>query len=132
MGDIKLNVDQLGAQIAEMLAQYTEEVTDGVKKLALRVGKDYKKNLERDSPKGKYGGKHYAKRWRVKTVSEGMYDIHIVDHNLSYQLTHLLENGHQLRQGGRARAFPHIAKNQELASQAFIEGCKEVIDRVGH
>lgn len=37
-----------------------------------------------------------------------------------YQLTHLLEKGHQTRKGKRTKAYEHIAPIQELAEQLII------------
>ena len=62
----------------------------------------------------------YTKDWAVDkrgsrtSVVTGLngYSVYNKKH---YQLTHLLENGHQSRKGGRVKAFSHIAPvNEQL------------------
>ncbi len=48
-----------------------------------------------------------------------------------YRLTHLLEHGHALRNGGRARAFPHIIYGEQLAERRMLELTEQAVQDVG-
>ena len=50
-----------------------------------------------------------------------------IDANGHHRLTHLLEKGHALWQGGRAKAYPHIQYGEELAKKRMEELSMEVI-----
>ena len=49
-----------------------------------------------------------------------------------YKLTHLLENGHNIVRNkviiGHAPPYPHIQKNEEIATKNFERRVKEVIE----
>ena len=45
-----------------------------------------------------------------------------------YNLTHLLEKGHPLRSGGRARAFPHIKPVEEELNDKFLKGVENILE----
>ena len=68
----------------------------------------------------------YAKSWAVKKMKESSEKLEVVVHSKNrYQLAHLLEYGHALRGGGRAKAQPHIAPAEEHG----IEGLEKAIER---
>ncbi|MCD8174409.1 MAG: phage portal protein [Phascolarctobacterium sp.] len=46
-------------------------------------------------------------------------EIYYIYHR--YQLAHLLEKGHALRQGGRAKAYPHIAPAEEAGETMLVQ-----------
>jgi hypothetical protein len=126
------SVDDLAAEIVKNLQEYTDDVTDGIKKAEDITARECKENLNSDSPKK--SGK-YAKSWKVTIAFENRMEKRAVIHNKEYRLTHLLENGHAIRRGGRtcgsAQAFPHIKKNEEKANADFEQRVKEVIEN-GH
>lgn len=103
----------LTAQVNSILQEYAE----GVDKLVLDVEEDVSKEaikrLKKTSPKASRNGghRHYADDWKVDNRSKKQY-AKIIIHNKQYQLTHLLENGHDVvREGvvvGHAAAQPHI------------------------
>ena len=45
-----------------------------------------------------------------------------------YRLSHLLEKGHALRNGGRARGFGFIAKAKAPILESYMKKIKEVIE----
>lgn len=128
MSNIDILADNLANEIVEALQKYGENVADDVKKGVDKVGKEtneeIKKHITFKQPTGKY-----VKAFRLKTVFEDRNDKRITWHvaNGEHRLTHLLENGHALRQGGRAKAYPHIKYGEELAIKRMEEVAKEAI-----
>lgn len=121
-------VEGLANEIMKNLTEYSQEVTDGIKKAEDETAKECRDNLKQDSPK-KSG--FYAGSWRVTVAYERTMEKRTVIHNKEYRLTHLLENGHAKRNGGRTKAYPHIKKNQEKANADFERRVREVLEN-GH
>ena len=120
-----VSVDQLAAEIAKGLADYSQEVVEKVDISSEKVGKAAVKRLKETSPKDK--GK-YAKSWRVKTDPQvgqpNTLTIHNKDH---YYLTHLLEHGHAKTNGGRVEGIPHIRPAEEEVIREFAREVEEAI-----
>lgn len=122
-------VNSLADAISETLQQYSDDVIDGIKNAEDITAKECKENLAADSPVGATG--KYQKGWMVTVTTNTPLKKYTVIHNKEYRLTHLLENGHATRNGGRTRAFSHIKPNEEKANAAFETRVEEVI-RNGH
>lgn len=124
-----VSIDDLAAEIVKELANYSETVTEGVKKavdvVAKECNEEIKKNVRFNEPTGKY-----VKAFRIKNAYDGKYNKGKVWHvaNGQYRLTHLLEKGHALTGGGRSRAFPHIKFGEELAKKRMEELTREAIE----
>lgn len=124
-----VDIDGLSDAISDALRQYSDAIIDGVKKAEDVTAKECKSNLEADSPVGATG--KYKNGWKVTVTKNTPLEKHTVIHNKEYRLTHLLEDGHATRNGGRTRAFPHIKKNEEKANAAFEKRVEEVLQN-GH
>jgi hypothetical protein len=124
-----VSIDGLAEAIMHNLQAYTDDVTKGIKNAEDVTAKECKKSLESDSPDG--ATHKYKKGWKVTVTANTTLEKHTVIHNKEYRLTHLLENGHAIRNGGRTRSFPHIKKNEEAANAAFEKRVREVLEN-GH
>ena len=113
--------NDFAAAIMEAINDYTDTCAEDMLRIAQEVAKEGAKMLKATSPKGAGSRKgHYAAGWTVQAVSTDAYNFSFVVHNRKKPgLTHLLENGHQLRNGGRARAFPHIAKVEQWCIEEY-------------
>lgn len=131
--NIDIDIDNLASEIANGLEVYTEEVTNNVKKSIDTVSKEVNEEIKRHiifkQPTGKY-----VKAFRIKTSYEDKFNKRNTWHvaNGQHRLTHLLENGHALRDGGRSEAFPHIKYGEELALRRMEELTMEDIQNAGH
>lgn len=123
MANIK--IDDLASTIAKELTEYSQEVTDGLKKDIRTVAKECAKEIKINSPKDTG---EYAKSWGTKVLYEGTNDIRISVYNKKhYQLAHLLEYGHDKVNGGRVEGKPHIRPAEEHAEQKLIKKVKVVV-----
>ena len=115
----KISVDQLAAEIAKGLAEYSQDVVEKVNVSSDKVGKAAVKQLRQTSPK-KTG--KYAKSWTMTTEKAiGQPDLRIIHAKAPhYRLTHLLEHGHAKVGGGRVEGRPHIRPAEEQVIKDFV------------
>ena len=113
-----MKVDQLANAVMKELLAYSQDVTDVLKEECLDVAKATVTTLKSTSPRrtGKYD-----RAWKQTTTYERQDDIRVTVHNSRYQLTHLLENGHALVNGGRVAGIPHIGPAEEMGIRELEE-----------
>ena len=123
-----IQVDQLAKEVMDGLEEYAKLATDVLKKEIQEAGKTAKTQIEQTAPR-KTG--RYAESWAVKKVSETSNSLEVTVHSRNrYMLTHLLENGHAKRGGGRVAAIPHIAPAEEAAVQSLERNIETTLGRL--
>ena len=121
-----IKVSDLAQAVAQELADYSQDVTDGVKKEVKQVAKDVVAELKQTSPRNTGD---YAKGWKSRVEYESPEDIRVRVYNSKKpQLTHLLENGHAKQNGGRVNGIPHIGPAEQRAEDS-LEGKVKVVAR---
>lgn len=129
----KVTVDNLTSAIMHELEEYRDVTDEAVEKGVSETAKEAVKELRNAHPSGsgRYDSwdKKYNKGWKVmQTKRDKRYHKKATIHNeTDYQLTHLLEKGHALRQGGRAQAFPHIAPVAEKCEDELVKNIRKWI-----
>lgn len=110
------------SEISKYLTEYSQEVKEELEQAKKETAEEAVKTLKSTSPKGKRG--RYAKGW--KATKEG--DSYIIANPREASLTHLLEFGHALRNGGRTAAQPHIAPAEQEAILTFEERVRKAVE----
>lgn len=124
------SIENMASEIIEAMQEYADVSTEEFLQIAKEIAKEGAKKLKIVSQKGTGKGKkgHYADGWGISVVMQSASRFEFVIHNKKKPgLTHLLENGHQLRQGGRARAFPHIADVEEWCIKEYERRTEEML-----
>jgi len=123
---IMANTKSVSIQMREILEQFDDKVNDVLEKAADTVSQQSVEKLQNTSPR-RSGA--YASGWTVEKESAKEVIVHNSDH---YQLTHLLENGHVVRNKkgtyGRAPAHKHIKPVETWANKEFQRLIKEGIE----
>ena len=106
-------------QMKELLDEINKGIEQTVNEALLDVPKATAKLLRSTSPKGTPHLRKYAEGW---TTKKGQGEV-IVYNKTNWQLTHLLEDGHVIRNKkgtyGRTRAIKHIAPAAEQGADDF-------------
>lgn len=129
----KIKPEQLAKELERALEDYMDVTDEACEKGVSETAKSAVKALRSAHPSGsgKYGSwdKSYNKGWKVmQTKTDKRYHRKATVHNATdYQLTHLLEKGHALRQGGRTRPFPHIAPVAEKCEGELLNNIKKYL-----
>ena len=125
MSTKKVSIEEMAEAINSQMEEYATlaatEMKAAVKKTATSVKKEIQSNAPADTGA-------YKKSWATKTQSQGTYSISMVVYSKNrYQLAHLLEKGHALRNGGRVAAQPHIAPAEENGEEQLLTLIKEAL-----
>lgn len=124
MGNIR--VDQLAETLGLELSGYRDEVAEAVRQTIKAAGEDCRKEIQRQSPKrtGKY-----RKGWRSQPVYDRPGGILVRVYNQTDgQLTHLLENGHAKKGGGRVEGKAHIRPAEQKVEQELLRNLREELE----
>ena len=119
-------------QMAKILNDYTSEAIRESDTAIKGVAGEAADKLQNESPK-KTGD--YAKGWVCETLAKGKFNGifsktgQYIDRNKTdWHLTHLLENGHVVRNAkgtyGRTRPIPHIAPVEDWAADEVESAIK--------
>lgn len=121
---ITIKPEQLQSTIQQMLHEIPQKVDNVIDEAAEKVAKEAVKTLRATSPK-RPGGGRYAKGWATKKVGK-----QIVIHNKTdYQLTHLLENGHDIVSHGRKVGHYGGQKHIAPVEQEVIENMTKEVEK---
>lgn len=119
------NKNDLAKSVNKALSDYKKVTYEEMYGAAVKISNKARKKLKQTSPRGK-SEKHYADSWSVVKDYKNNEKFSFKIYNRKKPgLTHLLENGHQLRQGGRTRKFVHIKPVEEWCVEEFekeVEG----------
>lgn len=104
-------------QMADILDDVSKEVRRATANSQDKIAKEAVQKLKNTSPK-KTG--EYARGWGIKRERSSTGVPTVIVKNKVYQLTHLLENGHIVRNAkgeyGRFNGIKHIAPVEEWAA----------------
>ena len=127
----KIAVDQLANEISKTLKDFEGATDEAVQGGVLDTAEEAVKELRAADPpgSGQYGSwKNYNKGWGIKASKSGKKTEAIVHNKTKYRLTHLLEKGHAKVNGGRTRAFPHIAPVADKSEKWLVENIKKRVE----
>ena len=117
-----IDPSDLARAVQKELEDYVERSTETVKAVVEDSTKEAVNELKQGSPKKR--GK-YARGWTATATKETNLALTKTIHNRTPGLTHLLENGHAKRGGGRVEGIRHIAPVEEKMIRQFEERLKE-------
>ena len=116
--------------INEILNDYSHDIQDAITEKAQEIAKLGQEKLKSTSPQNKKNTSHkgrYAKGWRVQTT-KGQGFVHCTIYNATdFQLTHLLENAHLTRNGGKTKPIVHIEPVHDECCINFERDVEKII-----
>lgn len=133
----KIKPIDLTATVDQILAEYGDEVFDVLGEAIKETSEEAMQELRSVnvfSPKGHPTGA-YSQDWDYKQVEVSRLRTEAVVYNENhYRLTHLLENGHALKRGGRTigkvQAYPHIAPINDKAQETVVRKVEEKVTKL--
>lgn len=119
----KITANKFESAVNAILSEYRDVVDEQVEYATQKVAEEAAKNVTSNINQTDMKGKKYRKSIRADKLKEnaGKYSSTVYARPPYYRITHLLENGHATRNGGRTRAFPHWAEAEQKAVRDYEE-----------
>ena len=116
------SIDDMAAEIMEGLSEYAELADTAMKKAVRKTATAVKNEISANAPV-KSG--RYKRSWTAKKTKENSHTLEMTVHSKDrYQIAHLLENGHAMRNGGRVEEVLHQYNIYYTKSEVWIESEK--------
>lgn len=130
---MKATIDGLDKVISSELEDWAtgdlrNAINEGLEEAAEAAEKMLKQGGQYQERTGKYtkDWTHGQRSSRASAITGlNSYSVYNKKH---YQLTHLLENGHASRNGGRVKAFPHIAAVNDAVGELAASKIKRKVE----
>lgn len=129
-GKQTISADQFREVMNALLEEYGDAVIDVAVEAADKVSDEARLDLKGGSKSGGFKDITglYRRGWRTRLEVKNI-EVQAVTYNASgWQYTHLLEFGHQTRNGGRSQKFPHIADVNEWAVNEFAREIQQGVE----
>lgn len=133
----KISIDDLSQEISERLSVYQSDTAKKVYTATAKTMKRFVKLTKKRAPRQKIRAKSKSKRQPgtfAKAIRSTVDDNGIAGAKGTwyvggdeYRLTHLLVNGHQLRQGGRAEGDSFLSDSFDEIADVYIKSLEEAV-----
>jgi hypothetical protein len=128
-----VDIDRVSNTIRTTLNTYSRQIVEGVEKAADVTVKEMVKETKK-RPTGRFSTGRYA---RAISSQVGENTIHARSQiwyvkSPDYRVTHLINNGHALRDGGRYSGDKHVTRAAERAMADFETRVREVIENASN
>lgn len=122
-----IQVNEMASEIAKMLTEYTDEVTEISKKVVDQVSQEVMTEVKSHiTLKDKKYSKAFASKKSFEDKRNKRNTWYVKPPY--YRLTHLLEFGHVTRNGvTRSKAFPHVKYGDEFVQNNLERELEEAI-----
>ena len=123
----KTDIGGLAAAVEKELTLYEKHVNEGIRKQTDKSMRQLVKETKATAPVG-HRKKHYKNSITSKTTKDAVYAYEKTWYvrGSDYRLSHLLNNGHQLRDGGRYPGTQFITK----ASISILKDYEREVEEV--
>lgn len=123
-----IRVQKLNDAIQNALESYNQAIVKSLKVNTTRAMKDLVRTTKATAPVGKRS-KHYRDSIVSKTLRETRYGISLLWYvkGSDYRLSHLLNNGHALKDGGRYPGTNFIGKATDEVVTKYLAQIEEEI-----
>lgn len=127
---MSIDIGKLSEAINRELTIYSKHITDGIKEETKNSMKQLVSKTKATAPVGKRH-KHYKSNITSKKESETAMGVNYMWYvkGSDYRLSHLLNNGHAKKNGGRVEGTHFITKAHDEVIEKYEENVKKVIER---
>lgn len=126
----KVSIGGLADAVAKELKLYDNHVVEGIRKQVDKSMRQLVQETKGTAPVG-HRKKHYRDSISSKVTNQSLraYEKTWYVRGSDYRLSHLLNNGHALRDGGRYPGTQFITKASVSVIKDYEEAIKEVLER---